>query len=231
MLSMHNVGYSVTDHQGQQKNILNNLNLHISRGEFVSIIGGNGAGKSTLLKLIRHIEKPTSGTIKRDYGESNVASVVQDYKMSTFDHLTLRENLHVAFYIAQNKSLGLLPKQDDMFLNWLSKLNLGLENKIDQYISSLSGGQRQAVSVVMSLMRHPHVLLLDEHTSALDPVTAKHLMELSYTLAKENNVTTIMVTHNLQHAAQYSDRFVVIKNGSITNDLKKVPMNTSSSHY
>ena len=213
MLKITNASYKIAP----DKTILHDINLTISNNEFISIIGSNGAGKSTMLKLITSFIQPSSGRIERNYHDHDVRYVLQDYKASTFENLTVKENMLIAAY--KHKS-SFLKRPSIDFKYWLEKLNLGLEYKIDELMSSLSGGQRQAVSIIMAIMMHPKLLVLDEHTSALDPVTAKNLMDISYKLCKGNNITTVMVTHDLSHAAQYSDRILVVKEGKITHDLK-----------
>lgn len=217
MLKMTNVSYETSS----KKAILKNISLDIQKNEFVSIIGSNGAGKSTLLKLITNAIQPSSGRLKRGYSENDVGCVLQDYKASTFDTLTIKENLQIACYKKQASLLKSLPTIN--FEYWLKKLNLGLEHKLNEHMSSLSGGQRQAISIIMSMITNPKLLLLDEHTSALDPVTAKPLMDISYKLCKENSITTLMVTHDLNHAAEYSDRILVIEDGEIKYDLTIIP--------
>ncbi len=215
MLKIKNVIYTVPPN----KKILNDVNLTIKNKEQISIVGQNGAGKSTLLKLITNLIEPTYGEVERNYNTNDVSFVLQDVQSSTFKNLTLKQNMLLAYY-KRSTSLLSYPQVDCEY--WLKKLNLGLEEKVNQPLSSLSGGQRQALSIIMAIMTYPKLLILDEHTSALDPITAKNLMDLTFKLCKEYQITTVMVTHNLDHAVKYSDRVLVLKNGSIKHDLTNV---------
>lgn len=226
---------SVTFNPGTEAEMVlyQGLNILINEGEFVTIIGSNGSGKSTLLNMVCGQVKPDLGIIsfegenilnKKDYKRfSNISRVYQDPMSGTSPTLTVAENLSLAlnkrklfnFKKALNKADYL------MFAEKLKTLNMGLENKLDVKVGQLSGGQRQALSLLMSLMNNPKLLLLDEHTAALDPKSSEAIMALTDKLVKESNITTVMVTHNLQHALDYGDRLLMFHGGKIIVDIKK----------
>jgi putative ABC transport system ATP-binding protein len=214
MLRLSNVSYKVS----KNHTILFDVDLHIQSGDFVSILGRNGSGKSTLLKMICGTISPSYGVVERDYHPFEIRSVLQDFKLSTFDSLTVLENLQVAYY---SKRHSIIKKPNVDFDFWLKKLNLQLENKKNIPLSSLSGGQRQAISLIMAAIVDPKVIILDEHTSALDPITSNQLMDMTHNICKQNNITTITVTHNLQHAIDYSDQIIVMEHGKIKCNLLK----------
>lgn len=211
---------------------LNNLNLHVSEGEFVTIIGGNGAGKSTLFNAI-------SGSMLCDSGEiilsneditympehkraSLIGRIFQDPMKGTAPNLTVLENLIIAYMRSTKKNImGVPSKRDrDYIREHLASLNLGLENRMNTKIGLLSGGQRQAVTLVMATLVKPKLLLLDEHTAALDPSSAKSVSELTKKIVAENNITTLMITHNITSSLEMGTRTIMMDSGSIVMDLK-----------
>ncbi len=211
---------------------LNNLNLHVSEGEFVTIIGGNGAGKSTLFNAI-------SGSMLCDTGQiilcneditfmpehkraSLIGRIFQDPMKGTAPNLTIFENLIIAYMRSTKKNIMLVPskKDKDYIKEHLAALNLGLENRMNTKIGLLSGGQRQAVTLVMATLVKPRLLLLDEHTAALDPVSAKTVIELTKKIVAENNITTLMITHNISSSLEMGTRTLMMDSGSIVLDLK-----------
>lgn len=211
---------------------LNNLNLHVSEGEFVTIIGGNGAGKSTLFNAI-------SGSMLCDTGQiilcneditfmpehkraSLIGRIFQDPMKGTAPNLTIFENLIIAYMRSTKKNIMLVPskKDKDYIKEHLAALNLGLENRMNTKIGLLSGGQRQAVTLVMATLVKPKLLLLDEHTAALDPVSAKTVIELTKKIVAENNITTLMITHNISSSLEMGTRTLMMDSGSIVLDLK-----------
>jgi putative ABC transport system ATP-binding protein len=211
---------------------LNNVALHVAEGEFVTIIGGNGAGKSTLFNAI-------SGSMLCDSGEivlggqditympehkraSFIGRIFQDPMKGTAPNMTLGENLIVACMRSTNHNIMGIPskKEKDYIREHLSSLNLGLENRMNTKIGLLSGGQRQAVTLVMATLVKPMLLLLDEHTAALDPASAKTVTELTKKIVGENNITTLMITHNISSSLDMGTRTIMMDSGSIAMDLK-----------
>lgn len=209
--------------------LFQDLDLKIENGEFVVIIGSNGSGKSTLLKMISGAETPDFGKVIM--GEKNIthlplyksanliSRVVQDSHEGTVGEFTLLENLELAYYRGKSAPLFSKPPRDK-FEKKLATLPLNLGARLDQRMDSLSGGQRQVLSLLMATLGTPELLLLDEHTSALDPKTAKMLMEFTNTLIEEEAVTTLMITHNLQDAIEYGNRLIMLHHGKIIFDVK-----------
>ena len=201
------------------------LNLKINKGEFVVIIGDNGAGKSSLINLISGNLFCLSGQIlidgmdfsnKKNFERSKyISHVFQDFRAGTNGLMSVRENLSLALN-KNNISLfrrAIKKENDDLFKNMI---DLDLNKKVDE----LSGGQRQKLSLIMAIINKPKILLLDEHTAALDPVTAKEIMEFTNKIVKENNLTAMMVTHNLKMSAEYGDRLIFMRDGKIKFDIK-----------
>lgn len=210
--------------------LFDNFNLTIDQGSFVSIVGSNGSGKTSMLNII-------CGTIPIDSGEvringkningekdfrryQTIGRVYQNPSMGTCPHMTILENMSLADN--KGKSFGLSKgvnrKHLDFYKEQLSVLGLGLENKMDTLVGALSGGQRQAVSLIMATLTPLDFLILDEHTAALDPKTAELIMELTDKVVKEKHLTTMMVTHNLRYAVEYGDRLLMLDKGQIVLD-------------
>ena len=201
------------------------MNLKINRGEFVVIIGDNGAGKSSLINLISGNLFCLSGQIlidgmdfsnKKNFERSKyISHVFQDFRAGTNGLMSVRENLSLALN-KNNISLfkrAIKKENDDLFRKMI---DLDLNKKVDE----LSGGQRQKLSLIMAIINKPKILLLDEHTAALDPVTAKEIMEFTNKIIKENNLTAVMVTHNLKMSVEYGDRLIFMRDGKIKFDIK-----------
>ena len=201
------------------------LNLKINKGEFVVIIGDNGAGKSSLINLISGNLFCLSGQIlidgmdfsnKKNFERSKyISHVFQDFRAGTNGLMSVRENLSLALN-KNNINLfrrAIKKENDDLFKNMI---DLDLNKKVDE----LSGGQRQKLSLIMAIINKPKILLLDEHTAALDPVAAKEIMEFTNKIIKENNLTAVMVTHNLKMSAEYGDRLIFMRDGKIKFDIK-----------
>ena len=201
------------------------LNLKINRGEFVVIIGDNGAGKSSLINLISGNLFCLSGQIlidgmdfsnKKNFERSKyISHVFQDFRAGTNGLMSVKENLSLALN-KNNISLfkrAIKKENDDLFRKMI---DLDLNKKVDE----LSGGQRQKLSLIMAIINKPKILLLDEHTAALDPVTAKEIMEFTNKIIKENNLTAMMVTHNLKMSVEYGDRIIFMRDGKIKFDIK-----------
>ncbi|MEL7606662.1 MAG: ATP-binding cassette domain-containing protein [Sedimentibacter saalensis] len=211
---------------------LNNLSLEVSDGEFVTIIGGNGAGKSTLFNAISGTLLCESGTISLDGQDIThmaefkraefIGRIFQDPMRGTAPHLTVGENLIIAYMRSIKKNmLGIPSKKEKNYIKErLAALNLGLEDRMNTKIGLLSGGQRQAVTLVMATLVKPKLLLLDEHTAALDPVSAKSVIDLTNKIVSENNITTLMITHNITSALAMGTRTIMMDSGTIAVDIK-----------
>lgn len=210
---------------------LNDISLEIKEGEFVTVIGGNGSGKTTLLNVIAGTVTPDSGQVfidqedvtnLNDFKRSKFIGIVfQDPLSGTAANMSLEENLALAYRRAKKKGLkwGFNKNLTELFKEKLAALNLGLENRLNNKIGLLSGGQRQAVTLLMATLDKPKILLLDEHTAALDPKTAKVVLELTNGIVTKNNLTTLMITHNMRDALKYGNRLLMLNNGRIVLDV------------
>ncbi|WP_048000539.1 ABC transporter ATP-binding protein [Lactiplantibacillus herbarum] len=215
-----------------ERHVLKDVNLTIEPGDFVSVIGNNGAGKSTLLNTI-------AGTLSVDAGEINLAEhrvtnkpvayrsrwvsrVFQDPKMGTAGDLSVAQNLTLAEKHTGSLSLRRYRRkgQTERYLDLLSSLNMGLENRLNTQVKYLSGGQRQALSLLMATLSQPQLLLLDEHTAALDPQTSHEVMELTQQIVTEQHLTSLMITHKLSDALTYGNRLVMVQDGQIKLDVR-----------
>lgn len=214
-----------------EKKALRGVDLKIGAGEFITVIGSNGAGKSTILNAIAGEVLPTSGSIKigdvdltkaPSYDRAGmVARVFQDPLAGTCADLTIAENLALAERrgFSRGLNLALSRAKRDEYKHILSRLKLGLDDRIDALMGSLSGGQRQAISLLMATLSPLKILLLDEHTSALDPKTAAFVMNLTETIVAEKNLTALMVTHSLHQALQSGTRTIMLHEGKIIYDV------------
>jgi len=210
-----------------EKIAINGIDLHIAAGDFVTVIGSNGAGKTTLLNLI-------SGTVVPDDGEIYLAGhqvtrlpehkrakylgrIFQDPLLGTAASMTIEENLAMADLRGRPRGLrwGVAQARRDFYRERLKMLDLGLETRLKESVSLLSGGQRQSLTLLMATLSLPKLLLLDEHTAALDPKTAQRVMELTDRIISENNLTTIMVTHNMNQAIRYGNCMIMLHEGRI----------------
>ena len=217
----------------EEKIILNDVSLDIYEHDFITILGGNGAGKSTLFNSIAGTLPLTSGTI-RIMGEDvthfspekrakYLSRVFQDPKMGTAPRMTVAENLLIAKFRGEKR--GLIPRRlsayKEEFQATIEKVGNGLEKHLDTPIEFLSGGQRQALSLLMATLKRPELLLLDEHTAALDPKTSVALMELTNDFINKDHLTALMITHHMEDALKYGNRLIVMKDGQIIQDLNK----------
>jgi putative ABC transport system ATP-binding protein len=221
----------VNNGANEKKILLNHLQLTVNEGEFVTILGGNGAGKSTLFNIISGSLSLTSGNILLDNLDitklteerraSYFARVFQDPKMGTAPRMTVAENLLLAQFRGQKRPFRLrnLQKQRAFFYQLCAEIGNGLENHLDTPTGNLSGGQRQALSLLMATIRKPDVLLLDEHTAALDPKTSKQLMHLTNKKVQEDQLTCLMITHRMEDALHYGNRLIVLQKGKIVKDF------------
>jgi putative tryptophan/tyrosine transport system ATP-binding protein len=230
MLQIKNLSKSFSNMYGKPNTIFQNLNLTINKGEFVSIIGSNGTGKSTLLNIISGLIKESQGDILLEgnnltklpeYKRTQLISrVFQDPSLGTCPSMTVRENLSLA--LNKGSLLNLkkcLRHKTEVIENVLEDISLDLKKYLDIQVKYLSGGQRQALSLVMSSITNPKVLLLDEHTAALDPKTSNEIIALTNKIIREKNITTLMVTHNLKHAIEYGDRLIMLHKGEVILDI------------
>ena len=214
-----------------EKVAIKNLSLTLSDGDFVTVIGSNGAGKSTMLNLISGAIPVDSGSIIAngkditrlpDYKRAAILGrVFQDPMMGTSANMLIEENLALANRRGQKRGLkwGITEVEREFFRKSLSKLNLGLENRLGTKVGLLSGGQRQAVTLLMAVLRKPELLLLDEHTAALDPKTAAKVLAITEEIVQENNLTTLMVTHNMKDAIEHGNRLIMMDGGRIVVDI------------
>ena len=210
---------------------LNGLDLHLDDGEFVTIIGSNGAGKSTLFNAICGNYWLDQGQIFLDGQDitflsehrraRQIGRVFQDPMKGTAPHLTIEENLALAYTRKDRKPFrsAVRKQEKDLFRTELEKYHMDLENRMKTKVGLLSGGQRQVVTLLMCTLVMPKLLLLDEHTAALDPKTADLIMELTDKIVKQKNLTTIMVTHNLRYAVEYGNRLLMMHQGEAVMDL------------
>lgn len=210
---------------------LTDVSLKLSPGDFAVVVGGNGAGKSTFLNMLAGEVIPDSGVVSIDGRDITalpthrrakyIARVFQDPSVGTAAALSLEENLAVANLRGLGRSFGrgLTHAQADAFRERIASFNLGLENRMKTQASLLSGGQRQALSLLMAVLQRPLLLLLDEHTAALDPRTAAIVMRVTEQVVREAGLTTLMVTHNMHHALDYGNRLVMMREGRIVGDL------------
>lgn len=231
MLKINNLNMIFHPGEINEVRALSDVNLHLPPGEFVSVIGSNGAGKSTLLNTIAGVFPCTSGQIiidgqnVTDWPEHQRADLVgrvfQNPLMGTAASMTIEENLTLAFKRGQNRGLriGVTEDRRDQFREALSHFGLGLEKRLDTHVSLLSGGQRQALTLLMATLTHPKILLLDEHTAALDPATAYKIVQLTNQIVGETHLTTIMVTHNMRQALEMGTRTLMMHEGQILFDF------------
>lgn len=233
MLKLENV--SVTFEKGtvNEKKALSSLSLHLKPGDFVTVLGSNGAGKSTLLGVIAGTVIPEAGRVVLagqditrlpDYKRSRaIGRLFQDPQRGTAPNMTVGENLALAYLraSAQKRPLSRISRQERaLFRERLGCLGLGLEDRMDQPVGLLSGGQRQALTLLMATLVSPQLLLLDEHTAALDPATAETVLTLTKQAVKETGTTCLMITHNLRDALRMGNRTVLMENGCIVLDLE-----------
>lgn len=224
----------VTFHRGtvMEKRALRGITLNIKKGDFVCVIGGNGAGKSTLLNVLCGDIFPETGNIFID--EKNVTSlsswqrapyvarVFQDPLAGTCANLTIEENMALAITRGEKRSLKLALNKDhrEKFRFQLSRLKLGLENRLSDPIGLLSGGQRQAVSLIMAVLQPMKIIALDEHTAALDPKTAAFILELTREIVEESGLTALMVTHSMHQAIEHGNRTLMLHEGRVIFDVE-----------
>ena len=231
MLKITNLQKTFNPGTVNAKTALRGLELELADGDFVTVIGGNGAGKSTMLNAIAGVWKPDYGTVEIDgvnvthmpehKRAAFMGRVFQDPMMGTAPDMEIAENLSIAARRGKKRRLiwGCTRKERQVYKQLLAQLDLGLEDRLSAKVGLLSGGQRQAVTLLMATINRPKILLLDEHTAALDPKTAAKVLEITDKLVKENHLTTLMVTHNMHDAIAYGNRLIMMHEGRIAVDI------------
>ncbi len=214
-----------------EKKAIKGVNLKLNDGDFVTVIGGNGAGKSTFLNLIAGVYEVDYGTIsvdgnditdKKEYARAVLfGRVFQDPMIGTASNMGIDENLALAKRKGKPRTLrwGITHDEREEYVEKLKRLDLGLENRLHSKVGLLSGGQRQALTLLMATLKKPRLLLLDEHTAALDPKTAKKVLELTEEIIREDKLTAFMVTHNIKDAIHYGNRLIMMNDGNIIYDV------------
>ena len=232
MLELHQVCKTFNPGTVNEKAALNHLSLTLEEGDFVTVIGGNGAGKSTMLNAISGVWPVDTGTIRIDGVDVTELSehrravylgrVFQDPMVGTAGNMTIEENLALAARRGEKRTLrwGIKKSEREQFKELLRPLGLGLEDRLTAKVGLLSGGQRQALTLLMASLKKPKVLLLDEHTAALDPKTAAKVLELSDQIVEEHKLTTLMVTHNMKDAIAHGNRLIMLDAGRVILDIR-----------
>ena len=227
-------GVSKTFNMGtvNEKKALVDIDFTIEDGDFITVIGGNGAGKSTLLNVIAGVYTPESGSIvlagkditrlPEHKRAKYLGRVFQDPMTGTAASMEIQENLALAYRRGKLRGLrwGVPKKEKAFFKQQLAFLGLGLEDRMTAKVGLLSGGQRQALTLLMATLKKPELLLLDEHTAALDPKTAARVLEVTEEIASRENLTTLMITHNMRDAIRYGNRLIMMHEGKIIYDVK-----------
>lgn len=231
MLELEHISKTFNPGTITEKKALLDINLKLNDGDFVTVIGGNGAGKSTLLNLIAGVHQPDTGSIKLNdkvltYEPEHkraayIGRVFQDPMMGTAANMEIEENLAMALRRGKTRSLawGIKESERELYREKLALLDLGLETRLKSKVGLLSGGQRQAITLLMATLKKPDLLLLDEHTAALDPKTAAKVLELTEQFIEKDHLTAFMVTHNMKHAIQYGNRLIMMMKGQIIYDV------------
>lgn len=231
MLNISNVSKTFNLGTINEKKALQNISLHLNPGDFVTIIGGNGAGKSTMLNMIAGVYPIDSGVIQLDginisqlpeFARAKyLGRVFQDPMRGTAADMEIQENLALALRRGNRRGLGwgISREEKEQYKKLLTRLDLGLEDRLSSKVGLLSGGQRQALTLLMATLKKPKLLLLDEHTAALDPKTAKKVLDLTEEIVNENKLTAMMVTHNMKDAIRLGNRLIMMHEGRIIYDV------------
>ena len=234
MLQLVNVSKTFNVGTVNEKTALRHVSLNLKKGDFATIVGSNGAGKSTLFNAITGAFYTDSGaiildgediTFKKEHLRSrDIGHLFQDPLMGTAPHMSIEENMALAYlkasYNRKHLFSSITRKEKDLFRENLKQLDMGLEDRMKNPVGLLSGGQRQALTLVMATMVTPKILLLDEHTAALDPATAEKVLELTKKIISERGLTCLMVTHNMHQALEVGNRTLMMYNGNIILDME-----------
>lgn len=232
MLKLEHISKTFNKGTINEKIALSDLNLHLSEGDFVTVIGGNGAGKSTMLNAVAGVWPVDEGRIILDGKDITalpehkrarlIGRVFQDPMMGTAPNMQVEENLALALRRGDRRSLrwGVTAQEKQRYRELLKPLGLGLEDRMSAKVGLLSGGQRQALTLLMASLKKPKLLLLDEHTAALDPATASKVLELSDQIVEEGHLTAMMITHNMSDAIRHGNRLIMMNQGQIILDIK-----------
>ncbi|MFB0971596.1 MAG: ATP-binding cassette domain-containing protein [Tissierellia bacterium] len=232
MLRIQNLNKTFYPGTPEEHTIFQDLNLEIEENVCTTIIGSNGCGKSTLFNLISGSLEADGGSLSINGLDLNslpeedrakyIGKVSQDPAMGVASNLNILENMSIALKKGENFKLRSLLKNSnkELIVEKLKELGLGLEDKLNTQVKYLSGGQKQSLALLMATIKSPKLLLLDEHTAALDPKTSKLIMEKTEDLIKREKITTLMISHNLKHAIEFSDRIIMLKDGEIVLDIK-----------
>ncbi|MDL4841169.1 ABC transporter ATP-binding protein [Aquibacillus rhizosphaerae] len=231
MLNLRDISITFNEDTPDEKKALQDVELTLDKGDFVTIIGSNGAGKSTLMNVISGSLNPDIGFVEIDgnkvthlpeYKRSNfIGRVFQDPMSGTAPSMTIEENLAMAFARNKKRTLraGVTKKRKELFREFLETLHIGLEDRLNARVGLLSGGERQALSLLMATFTEPNILLLDEHTAALDPSRAELITKLTGGVVDKFHLTTLMVTHNMQQALDLGNRLIMMDKGQIIFDV------------
>lgn len=231
MLEISNVHKTFNLGTINEKKALQGVNLHLNQGDFVTIIGGNGAGKSTMLNMIAGVYPIDTGKIVIDGNDisrepeykraKHIGRVFQDPMRGTAAGMEIQENMALAYRRGEKRGLrwGIRKEEKAFYHEKLKVLGLGLEERMTSKVGLLSGGQRQALTLLMAILKQPKLLLLDEHTAALDPKTAQNVLNLTETMIGEENLTALMVTHNMKDAIRLGNRLIMMHEGKIIYDV------------
>lgn len=231
MLNISNVYKTFKAGTINEKKALNGVSLHLNPRDFVTVIGGNGAGKSTILNMIAGVYPIDKGSITLDGVEltylpehkraNYLGRVFQDPMKGTAANMEIQENLAIAYRRGKKRgfSWGITKEEKEQYHEELKVLGLGLENRMTSKAGLLSGGQRQALTLLMATLQKPKVLLLDEHTAALDPKTAKNVLTLTNEIIQADKLTAIMITHNMKDAIKYGNRLIMMHEGCVVYDI------------
>lgn len=232
MLNVEHISKTFNRGTINEKRALNDLSLSLADGDFVTVIGGNGAGKSTLLNAVAGVWPVDDGKIEisgedvtgmPEYQRARyIGRVFQDPMMGTAPNMQIEENLALAYRRGKKRGLrwGVTQQEKALYREKLATLGLGLEDRMTARVGLLSGGQRQALTLLMATMVTPKILMLDEHTAALDPSTAKKVLELTKKIVKERNISCLMVTHNMNQALELGNRTLMMNSGNIVFDVR-----------
>lgn len=232
MLEIKNVSKTFNANTVNEKVALNGLNLTLNEGDFVTVIGGNGAGKSTMLNAVAGVFPVDEGSILIDDQAVTklpehkraqfIGRVFQDPMMGTAGSMGIEENLALALRRGKTRGLGwgISAKERDEYKELLKTLDLGLEDRLTSKVGLLSGGQRQALTLLMATLKKPKLLLLDEHTAALDPKTAAKVLDTTERIVQRDSLTTLMITHNMRDAIAHGNRLIMMYDGHVALDIR-----------